>query len=65
MPSSPVLLETAQAQTQSKASKSDFLPIMVSGLLGLILLYAAGFSDIAPLHNAAHDGRHSASFPCH
>jgi cobalt transporter subunit CbtB len=31
----------------------------------LTLLYAAGFSDIAPLHNAAHDGRHSASFPCH
>ena len=75
MPST--LLDTAQKIPQPAASPFDkggelareiqdrILPAMLAGMLGLMLLYAAGFSDIAPLHNAAHDGRHSASFPCH
>ncbi|MES2821255.1 MAG: CbtB-domain containing protein [Pseudomonadota bacterium] len=36
-----------------------------AGLLGLLLLYFAGFSPIEAVHNAAHDTRHSAAFPCH
>jgi cobalt transporter subunit CbtB len=46
-------------------TETSLLPTVLAAALGLLLLYAAGFSDIAPLHNAAHDGRHSASFPCH
>lgn len=46
-------------------TETSLLPTVLPAALGLLLLYAAGFSDIAPLHNAAHDGRHSASFPCH
>jgi cobalt transporter subunit CbtB len=46
-------------------TETSLLPTLLAAALGLLLLYAAGFSDIAPLHNAAHDGRHSASFPCH
>ena len=34
-------------------------------LLGLCLVYFAGFSHIEAVHNAAHDTRHSAAFPCH
>ncbi|WP_225774232.1 CbtB domain-containing protein [Pseudomonas sp. Marseille-Q5115] len=34
-------------------------------LLGAGLVYFAGFSHIAAVHNAAHDTRHSAAFPCH
>lgn len=33
--------------------------------LGLVLLYGAAFATTPALHNAAHDGRHSAGFPCH
>lgn len=36
-----------------------------AGLLGLCLVYFAGFSHIEAVHNAAHDTRHSAAFPCH
>ncbi len=36
-----------------------------AGLLGILLVYFAGFSPIEALHNAAHDTRHSAAFPCH
>jgi cobalt transporter subunit CbtB len=33
--------------------------------LGLAILWAVGFSQFSPLHNAAHDTRHSNGFPCH
>ncbi|WP_340121279.1 CbtB domain-containing protein [Methylobacter svalbardensis] len=65
MSSTPVLLDNAQTQARSEALKDKIFPAMLAGMLGLALLYTAGFSDIAPLHNTAHDGRHSASFPCH
>lgn len=36
-----------------------------SCLLGAVLIFFAGFSHVEALHNAAHDTRHSAAFPCH
>lgn len=33
--------------------------------LGLFILFMVGFSPIEAVHNAAHDVRHSAAFPCH
>jgi cobalt transporter subunit CbtB len=63
MPSTPVLL--GNTQTHSEVLKDKILPAMLAGMLGLALLYAAGFAETAQLHNATHDGRHSASFPCH
>jgi cobalt transporter subunit CbtB len=37
----------------------------IAGALGMALVYFAGFSHIPAVHNAAHDTRHSAAFPCH
>lgn len=34
-------------------------------LLGLVMLYAVGFSEASAAHNAAHDVRHAAGRPCH
>jgi cobalt transporter subunit CbtB len=34
-------------------------------LLGGLLVLLVGFSPLASVHNAAHDTRHSAGFPCH
>ncbi len=75
MSSTPVLLDNNQKIPLPSASPFDkggvrgisdkILPAMLAGMLGLALLYAAGFAETAQLHNAAHDGRHSASFPCH
>lgn len=42
-----------------------------AAILGAVLIFAAGFAQTAAfteaniLHNAAHDARHSAGFPCH
>ncbi|MCP1677214.1 cobalt transporter subunit CbtB [Natronocella acetinitrilica] len=34
-------------------------------LLGMVILYGAGFANSAVVHDAAHDMRHAAAFPCH
>lgn len=34
-------------------------------LLGLVMLYATGFSEASVAHNAAHDMRHANGRPCH
>ncbi|VVM56958.1 hypothetical protein PS645_01056 [Pseudomonas fluorescens] len=36
-----------------------------ASILGMSLVFFAGFSHIEAVHNAAHDTRHSAAFPCH
>ena len=42
-------------------------PLQIAGalLLGMVILYCAGFVQTAEVHNAAHDMRHSQGFPCH
>jgi len=37
---------------------------LAAALLGAVILYGVGFAPLA-VHNAAHDARHSAAFPCH
>ncbi|MBI1905290.1 MAG: CbtB-domain containing protein [Rhodocyclales bacterium] len=34
-------------------------------LIGIVIVYGAGFSHSAAAHNAAHDTRHANVFPCH
>ena len=34
-------------------------------VLGLVFVYFVGFAPISAVHNAAHDTRHTAAFPCH
>lgn len=45
---------------QNKALSS-----VLAASFGLVLIYGAAFANVSALHNAAHDGRHSAGFPCH
>lgn len=52
--------------TPSSLSLSQRIVLAIgSCLLGSVLIFFAGFSHIEALHNAAHDTRHSAAFPCH
>ena len=39
--------------------------IVGAGLLGLFIVLGVGFAPMAAVHNATHDVRHSAAFPCH
>ena len=54
-----------QAGSDVAASRSRFLAPLGAIVLGLVLVYVAGFAQADALHHGAHDARHSAAFPCH
>jgi cobalt transporter subunit CbtB len=48
------------------AGRTDtLLAAICAALLGSFLIWGVGFAHISAFHNAAHDTRHSAAFPCH
>ena len=59
------ILATPDVQSRPVTLKDKLFPVAVAAGLGLVLLYGAAFAATPALHNAAHDGRHSAGFPCH
>jgi cobalt transporter subunit CbtB len=57
-----------QANTQAASSTALSQRISAAafgGLIGLFLIYGVGFAHPETIHNAAHDTRHAALFPCH
>lgn len=47
-------------------SRAEALKIaLVTFSLGALLVFLAGFAYSDTVHNAAHDTRHTLSFPCH
>ena len=66
--------KTTAALAKASLDKSDagvFSQRMTTAVLmlltGVVLLFAVGFAQGSGrfLHNAAHDTRHAATFPCH
>ncbi len=51
-------------QTLAPAA-SRMLPAVLALLFGAFLVLGTGVASPSALHNAAHDGRHALSFPCH
>jgi len=47
------------------AAAARWRAILAAWALGAALLFVAGFAGAAALHDAAHDSRHSFTFPCH
>ncbi|MFS2161339.1 CbtB domain-containing protein [Pseudomonas sp. Pseusp122] len=56
---------TVFIQATSHSRGNRLLVTFGSILIGLSLVYFAGFSHMELVHNAAHDTRHSSGFPCH
>jgi cobalt transporter subunit CbtB len=57
---------TAVISTASTtATQTGILPAAATFISGLALIFVVGFAPMAEVHNAAHDTRHSAAFPCH
>jgi cobalt transporter subunit CbtB len=56
---------TSATQSQSATAVTQSASVQIFGalILGVALLFAVGFMDVA--HNAAHDTRHAIAFPCH
>lgn len=51
-------------QTAAKADTS-ITSIVIAALMGLSILFIAGFASSATLHDSAHDTRHVIGFACH
>ena len=51
-------------QTFAK-SDSALLPVLAIAIMGIAILFTAGFAQAEMLHNSAHDVRHSIGFACH
>ncbi len=62
MSHAPIVIDHAAAPARTA---SNVKAAVMASVLGLALLYGMGFAPMEALHNAAHDSRHSASFPCH
>jgi len=60
---------TTSRSTAATATTVDVragaLPALLAIGAGVLLLFVVGFAGPEVLHNAAHDSRHSLSFPCH
>ncbi len=56
---------TDSTHAGSSVWRDRIAPSLLAFALGAALIYGAGFASKVELHNAAHDGRHSAGFPCH
>jgi cobalt transporter subunit CbtB len=56
---------TKQTGAVAALTLTRAIPIFAAALLGLFIVGGVGFSHIEAVHNAAHDYRHSMSFPCH
>jgi cobalt transporter subunit CbtB len=46
-------------------SARHVIPALSAILIGFALVMIVGFAPVAEIHNAAHDTRHTAAFPCH
>jgi len=51
--------------TESMRRTYALVPALAAAFLGLFLLWGVGFAGPDVIHNAAHDTRHAAAFPCH
>ena len=50
---------------QAVPDTKRFLPAIAAVLLGAIVLFGVALANSDTIHNAAHDTRHAAAFPCH
>jgi cobalt transporter subunit CbtB len=59
------MLAAPATRSLSAAAGGRLWAAVIAGLMGLLVLYGAGFANSATIHNAAHDARHAFGFPCH
>lgn len=57
----PTSAATPASVTRSQAVAAGAIAL----LFGSFMLFGVGFAQPETIHNAAHDTRHSFTFPCH
>ena len=58
-------MQTTPSYAAADARSNEVTAVVLGLLLGAFLILGVGFANSSTIHNAAHDTRHSVSFPCH
>ena len=61
------MMNTTYSRTGPRAvpDTKHLLPALAAALLGAVILFGVALANSDTIHNAAHDTRHAAAFPCH
>ena len=51
--------------TAAPAWVMRLVPALVAAFIGTEVLFGVGFAQPQTIHDATHDARHAAGFPCH
>ncbi len=58
-------MQVATRYAAADARSNELTAVSLGLLLAAFLIFGVGFANSSTIHNAAHDTRHSVSFPCH
>ena len=60
-------MDSANSRTglQAASDTGRLLPALAAVVLGVVVLFGVALANSDTIHNAAHDTRHAAAFPCH
>ena len=58
-------MEMTHNHVATDARSNELTAVVLGLLISAFLILGVGFADSSTIHNAAHDTRHSVSFPCH
>ena len=61
------MMNSTYSRTGPRAvpDSKHLLPAFAAALLGAVILFGVALANSDTIHNAAHDTRHAAAFPCH
>ena len=61
------MMNSAHSRTGLEAIPDTrrLLPAIAAAMLGAVILFGVALANSGTIHNAAHDTRHAAAFPCH
>ena len=57
--------KTTTALAETVAIDETVKARVLALIFGAVILFSVGFAYSTPVHNAAHDTRHTLAFPCH
>ncbi len=60
-----IINEKTDNQNLSISTQQRMLSVFLAASLGFFMIWAVGFAQSQTIHDAAHDSRHSFTFPCH
>lgn len=61
----PSQTKVALSPNTASILAQKLVPGVLAMIIGSFLVFGVGLANPAEIHNAAHDSRHSFSFPCH